>query len=1504
MGSRKENMREWRRQADPSFPVAVKSRPSKPPPPRPSEPPPSRPTEPPVSSHMDPCAVPSEPPPLRYPEGVLKGHKGRKKRKNKKDLRVSFDLENTQERIVPQEEEEEVVECWEDLSDGEVWSAGAPEACDNFFNDDLGASVSVDSGAEPPSEVHDYEGFTYFGIRESDCTDEVDELLDAPESRPRGMENDMSPVYQGGGITDRELVEEQTSVSLDTELTDIQYPEELADMSFMEGFTEVSHSDEVSHTEGLTEVRCPDELNDVSFMSLGESRDELSCTEVAESKRPEQLTNITYLVELNDGSDNVESLTDVKNSEEMTDTCHEEGLTDVTFPEDLADMSYFEKLTNQRNSPEIPCLERVTDMSQLDELDNISRIEQLTDVSLSDELPYVTQSDELTDAKHLEEKQSERSHLGGPADPSHAELSDVPQLEALTDVSYPDEMDNFYAKPTTGSHAEQNCSEGLTIVSQPEKVIITLEEVNDDSDNEELSDMNKDKLITVNHDMVTERAQHTGSQEDTFFTVSDTNTPPCESLRETPGSDRERCSPSPSIEAEADTRTESVTGLTCEGEIELTTAPLASHPEEDEPKGDLEEDDDEWETDPSGDSEETSESTWGAAETESRPSAGERTTGDGCEEDSDCLIPSDDIEAVLALIEDQEKAMPYVSQTLAQDENHILASEPALREDRKGSEREASPQVTVGYECRDRKSTSHYASETESEGELVPCEDKCVGTADQSDEDLLNVSPAENVSHEGGIRQNIVNECQERDLSLDKSKQCTLAAPEVEEGSSPSPEIPELPEEGKCFGNSESGKEKDKINGKKIMKKKGKKNKREAKVEPLVSPVDVLERPKLVRGRGWKAKQGEINVKRVALQNLSFGNEVCESEVVEGTSNLLTETYTETALLTPTRCPLGTTVFTETPCTACSTVSGEFSEPDNLHDHCKCGEQQREDAGLVALVAEVKTCKEAPKPALGLASSLSPPVTVEVTGASDEEDHRVYDAASSTEDTNEFFIVKTQTVASPSHVLTEYVEDTESEEDMKIKDERVDNKVDVSFQGLPASTCDSTQTNKSSPGMAVQNESCIYIDAEDSGCIDTLNEQFDYDKSFPKVLGTQHLNVKYTYDSGTDTDSESSLESIEGEGETPDLEGSDMKANLDKQGHGDRLYTSGWGEIIYEGPCLCGDTEFTRERLAPPTVLESVSETGESGAEEELCVPAMRVSNTEDVATGDGDGTCQEATGSELPASNMGSNQEDQVSEGACSAKDIRMRINEIVGARLLRDRGRVESPCVGDENGSHEEQPGGREESPLPGSSPASSSGVQGSDEMSVSRSRSRSPSREKSVSPAWASGSAPECSLEPRQSPSLQQDKYECEALESLRALRFEGNIEATPEKSVPLDCSFRTFRDMYQINPIYLTDSDDHEDLNESDTVVPVSTSLEYDPERSITVTSWSSASDCSPDPPELRSSSPLHGTHATKKVPKVTKLLRETQAFVASVVQWLACLATNLRTLVRSRARASR
>ncbi|XP_063840509.1 uncharacterized protein LOC135089148 isoform X7 [Scylla paramamosain] len=1466
MGPRREKMREFRRQGDPTFPPAVKpavkSRPSKPPPPRPSEPPPAIPTESSASPQKEFPAI-SDLTPTRPPEGVLKGHKGRRKGKNKKDLRVSFDMENTQERIVPvTEEEEAVVECWEDLSDGDAWASGALQGFDNS-SDGRDDSQGTGGGEQRLSEMAEsLEGFTYFGVSYSDDKQE-DEGLDPQECYPSADLIDSGEVtytHQRGLVTDLDIMEAPVDTSLDTGLTDVNYPERVTDVSPLEGVTDMSHSDEVyevSHKEGLTDVSQPDELNDVSVLSLEVSHDQLShIEEVTDMSNPEQLTNATNFVELKDEIGNEELPTDVKLSDEvssmsqlegLTDINHLEGLTDVTFPEELSDTSQLEEMTCSTESSNLCHPEGVTD---------VSPPEGLIDESYS-------------------ENASEPSHLEEPSDLNNSKESDVRQLRAQTEVTYPGVVDDNNLHSLDVSHDELNSCEGPASVSQPEKLTaLTSEELYSGSSNERLIGINPDDMTAVSRDRVNDQAALTGHQGDALFVVNDTDILAGESLIETPGTGDEGSCSFPTIVSEADRHTGPAMSLACRDETPLVAPPPSFETEVDKPDGDLEDDDDEWETEPSGESNETSENTWEAVETEDNTCAGQLLADDGGE-DSDSFIPNDDIEAVLlALIEDQEKALPppapYVSQTAAQKEERTQAATEPLKEE-KGSEREASPEVTIGYECRDRKST-FYASETESEGELVPCEDKCVGTTDHSDEDL-NLSARENVPREAGVSQNTMNKCQEKDLSLDTSKQYTLAAPEVQVGgSSPSPEIPEVPEEGKCMGNSESAKEKDKINGKKTVKKKGKKNKRDVKVEPVVIPPDVTERPKLVRGRAWKEKKERINAHRMALLNLSFGKEICEPEVVEGTSNLLTETYTETTLLTPTRCPLGTTVFTEMPCTACSSVSGEFSEPDSLHDNCKCREQQLQDAGLVALVAEVKTCKEAPKPPSPvLVSSLSPStVTVQVTGASDEEDCRAYEVPSPTEDTNEFFIVKTQTVASPSQVLKEYVEDTESEDEAKLQEEE-DSKANVS-QELPAVTCESPPTSEISSSKTGENEDSIYIDADGSRCSDTISDSFDYEKSFPNVLGTQQLNLIYSYDSGPDSDVESGQGSIESGGQTLDPEGSDMNTNLEKDGDGDRMYSSGWGEIIYEGPCLCGETEAMSERRSPSAGQGGGGGAGVSSAEEQFCVPAVRVSDATDVVAGDGNEAKEEDTGSEFPPDIMGSNQEDQGSESVGSAKDIRLRINEIVGARLLRDRGRGASPGVKEEGGAREEHLGGREESPLPGSSPASSSGVQGSDEMSLSRSRSRSPSREESVSPGCSPRSVPESPAEPRPSHSPQQDRYEREALESLRALRFEGNIETSPEKSVPVDCSFRTFRDMYQINPIYLTDSDDHDDLNESDTVVPVSTSLDYDPERSITVTN------CSPDPPELRPSPPLHGTHATKKVPKVTKLLRETQGIV--------------------------
>ncbi|KAK4296070.1 hypothetical protein Pmani_031411 [Petrolisthes manimaculis] len=1018
-----------------------------------------------------------------------------------------------------------------------------------------------------------------------------------------------------------------------------------------------------------------------------------------------------------------------------------------------------------------------------------------------------------------------------------------------------------------------------------------------------------------------------------------------------------------------------------------------------------EDDDDEWETEPSGGTSEDSgtglveppkeEEVWLTGDILGKPSTQPHQQEF---DESDDLLIKGDIEAVLmALMEDQEKVSPTPPSlipnrsTERREQTTILHQEddsppplvtyPKERSPSEGNDsppllvtfpREWSPQVTIGHESRDRKSGSLCGSETESEGELVPCEDKCVGTADStsdSDDETQDLTISESATVSDVMEApGIVGEGDDTtEESLGKveanSSEITtsLEVQVVRQGDlTPSPDIPI---EGKCIGNSESAKEKEKLNDKKSNKKKGKKNKKDNKTEQIMTPPLVPGRPKLVRGKAWKVKTEKFRYEHGNPLYLSFGSELCESEMVEATSNLLTETYTEASLLTPTRCPSGTTVFTETPCTACSSISGEFNESESLHDDCICGEECVSDAGVVALVTAVKPCDGThlphPRPAsvftaclpdtdtlhsadtistfmsgpftvtgdhptidltsptvyltsptddditptddlpppttylpTGLtdhnistnttsnpttttndpitvsheASTIStirdpvipnpdentptdihyanygsmaathdldhtsenqttitriipPPVTIEVTLANDTQES----------EPDDFYIVKSQTVEAPLQVLTEYVVDSEDSSSLSQPEDVDEEHTSQDYdhdpeESVPKNIASSDGTNITDADLST------YSDATSSSCRDTITDSFDYEQSFPSLVGTQKLNLVYSYDTGSDSELAA--------GGSRTSKGSElassgvMRVNVGKMSDDNIDYGEdftvpyGVGDIVYEGPCLCGNEEIDRYKER-----ETGTKQVGMGSDDQLCVPPLFGGLAVSEAKADSEISMVYGQEEAETPGIMDNNLEDSTSECDGSSKDIRSRINEIVGLRLQRERG-YPGNNVRDVAGllGPREHHLGRDESPLPGSSPASSSGVQGSDEMSLSRSRSRSPSCEEFTTPDSSTATMASGIPEETDPLTVTPDKYEREALESLRALRFEGSVESTPEKTSQVDCSFRTFRDMYQINPIYLTDS---EDQNESDTEVLVSTGLSQDPDRPITV-----------------------------------------------------------------------
>nr|XP_027215821.1 uncharacterized protein LOC113808585 isoform X2 [Penaeus vannamei] len=761
-------------------------------------------------------------------------------------------------------------------------------------------------------------------------------------------------------------------------------------------------------------------------------------------------------------------------------------------------------------------------------------------------------------------------------------------------------------------------------------------------------------------------------------------------------------------------------------------------------------------------------------------------------------------------------------------------------------DRPGSPQVSIGYECQERKAASVCSSETESDGELVPCEDKCIGTADflvESDSEPLDLSSSSN-DRTSSVCDTLSSQSQDAvEVRGDGEKAClapdddvhtksarnekdTLAVSDVQpDSSSPSSDGQE---EVNCVGKSESGKE-SQINGKKNGKKKGKKNKREVIAEPAPVPEHILGRPKLVRGRSWKEKRERFMKEYQDPLSLSFGKELCESEIVEDTSNLLTETCTEASLEALPKSSSETTLVMFPSGTDSLATAGDESNPSTAAD------------GGVSNLPEVNIEDEA----LWISRNIVPPppkVAIEVTAASDEDESDFH----SVHEKEDFYVVKAKETAKPLEAKTEFVGDSESSDegpqlpyDQKTSEETTSAcevwaastpLIGISLEG---SQLAKEKSHDLSESPIDSSDNSAYTDAKDSSCAESLPHSYDYVRSFPEVIGTQSLNLVYSYDTDSDFNSKPDQWSSRSKDTSLVVNGRG-KNELEKAGPDVPA-----GEIVYEGPCSCRPGESRMGPLLPSYLAPTVGVGMSVGSQDSpLSVPPLFESDHDDVFSDDAMKLVVDSLVNEDSET-----LQDSAGDNDANGSDIRSRIKEIVGPRLQRERGRPTARGGRDEGDegaeehlltSGESPRGGREESPLPGSSPASSSGVQGSDEMSLSRSRSRSPA---SKDPASASVipapyAQPDMIFEgcPLQQ-ELTPDKMD--PAESLRALRFEAGLDSGSEKPQQVDCSFRTFRDMYQINPVYLTDSDDPEDPTESDTIIQGPGG--YDLDRSITVNS---------------------------------------------------------------------
>ncbi|XP_063606114.1 uncharacterized protein LOC134781044 [Penaeus indicus] len=1033
---------------------------------------------------------------------------------------------------------------------------------------------------------------------------------------------------------------------------------------------------------------------------------------------------------------------------------------------------------------------------------------------------------------------------------------------------------------------------------------------------------------------------------------------------------------------------------------------------------------------------------------------------DNSEKDDD-LITKEDIDVVFMALEESPVkgetvplATPEILSPIGMDasppqktQSRVFVGPLPRPEHTYAWDRPGSPQVSIGYECQERKAASVCSSETESDGELVPCEDKCIGTADflvESDSEPLDLSSSSNdrtssvcdtLSSQGQDAVEVRGVGKKASLAPDddvhtkdaNSEKDTLAVSDVQpDSSSPSSDGQE---EANCVGKSESGKE-SQINGKKNGKKKGKKNKREVIAEPAPVPEHILGRPKLVRGRSWKEKRERFMKEYQDPLSLSFGKELCESEIVEDTSNLLTETCTEDSLealpksssetalvMLPSRTdPLATAVNESSPSIAadvcapnlpevniedealwisrnivppppkvaievtaargpfpvfstsetesdgelvpcedkcigtadflvesdsepldlssssndrtssvCDTLSSQgqdavevrgvgkkasLAPDDDVHtkdansekdtlavsdvqpDSSSPSSDGQEEANCVGKSesGKEKTCTEdsleaLPKSssetalvmlpsrtdplatavnesspsiaadvcapnlpevniedeALWISRNIVPPppkVAIEVTAASDEDESDFH----SVHEKEDFYVVKAKETAKPLEAKTEYVGDSESSDegpqrphDQKAPEETSACEVWASSTPLIGISLDGSQLVKEkshdmSESPIDSSDNSAYTDAKDSSCAESLPHSYDYVRSFPEVIGTQSLNLVYSYDTDSDFNSKPDQWSSRSKDTSLVVNGRG-KNELEKAGPDVPA-----GEIVYEGPCSCRPGESRVGPLLPSYLAPTVGVGMSVGSQDSpLSVPSLFESDHDDVFSDDAMKLVVDSLVNEDSET-----LQDSAGDNDANGSDIRSRIKEIVGPRLQRERGRPtarggrdEGDQGGDEHllTSGESPRGGREESPLPGSSPASSSGVQGSDEMSLSRSRSRSPASKELASASVIPAPYPPdmifegCPLQPELTP----DKMD--PAESLRALRFESGLDSSPEKPQQVDCSFRTFRDMYQINPVYLTDSDDPEDPTESETIVQGPGGCDLD--RSITV-----------------------------------------------------------------------
>ncbi|CAL4067721.1 unnamed protein product [Meganyctiphanes norvegica] len=793
--------------------------------------------------------------------------------------------------------------------------------------------------------------------------------------------------------------------------------------------------------------------------------------------------------------------------------------------------------------------------------------------------------------------------------------------------------------------------------------------------------------------------------------------------------------------------------------------------------------------------------------------------------DEDDLLFSQDIESVIQCLTDdfeEEKEISPVEKSYG-DVNESLDGVTLLD----------FPHVSIGFESRDRKSVSTVGSDIESDGELVPCEDKCIGTADfpdisYDDDDVFS----DNMYNQGGIiksdsdiilnlslakcdsvldfrSQSIGENIDERprsatspsDISSSLAISCDCSEASLVEVSSASntnstPKVEDpVPTEI----------DKEKTPAKKVSKKKSKKNKRDiksaesSKLDSSLLSKSTPDRPILVRGKQWKEKHSKIG--KDILDSISTENESTNSPDIEDSSIIDIKSQ--------------------------DTIS-EVEE--------KCQIEVESDLIINVLPAESSN------------------------NSNDKSDTIVQ-----SDNGEDIFVVRSCNTIVRQIVQTEYLVDSEDSPSSNDAENLPAKSVDQNTKGetkelkgsygleLLVNTLDDIPGDKkttvpgesndySIPGELLEESQCESVTSEPpiyfSGSKIDDDVKYDYKESFPKVIGTDKLEVDYDHDKfRTDFNARWS--------KNHDILNESDEDIADEPEHFS-------GEIVYEGPCSCGDNQsWAKLTVKDATHVKDINVKG-MGVDNESHSDSFYHFDFKqgDVINKSG---CDIVEGSE----------QNIITD---DSKDIHSRIRDIVGSRLHKEGASTSTPIKVQDKLSVG-YCAGYEDSPILGSSPASSSGVQGSDEMSPSHSRSQSCSRE--VSPTSTTYNIPDIAYETL---NLKLGTTTPELLDNSPDGTEKVGYDFSTEKTSGDTGRYGNLKNIYQINASYTTDSEDPDDPNESD-------AIGFEPDPSATATSWVSTSEEStPTIHNTSTSSPGFNGTKTKKVPKVTRLLRETQGIV--------------------------